>query len=58
MLLIVLLNKWTISLMERFLNDIPKETVQLLFWFDQYLHVDNAISRVDKVEDTTPPDQT
>ena len=24
----------------------PKETVQLLFWFDQYLFIDNAISRV------------
>ena len=34
----------------------PKETVQLLFWFDQYVHVDNAISRVHKVEDTTLSD--
>ena len=34
----------------------PKETVQLLFWFDQYLHVDNAIPRVHNVEDATPSD--
>ena len=33
-----------------------KETVQLLFLFDQYLHADNAISRVHKVENTTLSD--
>ena len=31
----------------------PKGTVQYNIWFDQYLHVGNAISRVRKVEDTT-----
>ena len=47
--MIVLLNKWTISLMRRFLNDFSKETcsVAFLIW-KLFAYVDNAISRVHK----------